>query len=160
MPADRTIISGLRGRHRGPSRSRYIHVAVHPTVEELRVEARKHEKKRPYFHQESQLAPDLLGIFQPSEFKSRYDHQQNKWVDTTDGYAGIIRLSRQTARDSGIVAHEAAHAAFHIVRLEDWALDDHEGLTNIDQSMEKEEDFCYLLGNLVYDLNVYLWALL
>lgn len=51
--------------------------------------------------------------------------------------------------DARVIAHEATHAALHILRLHDWAKDGGKGRADLgDNSGPHEEQFAYLLGDL------------
>jgi hypothetical protein len=140
-----SVISHLYADPEDPAcRSRYIQVHFYPTPEALQAAARRYSAGRG----DKDAFLDTLGVFHPSPWKSRYDKRQRRWVDITPAFAGVMRLCRP-ALDARVIAHEAAHAALHILRLHDWSKEGHSGVADLgDNCGPHEEAFAYLLGDL------------
>lgn len=147
----RFIVSGLHADHYGPSRSRYIHVAIHPDVEDMRSAANRYDVHR---SGRAQDQSEAVGLFQATPFRSRYDRKAKVWVDSTSACAGVMRLVQGWCSRE-VIAHECTHAALHITRLDDWGKPDHEGIANFgDGCDDTEESFAYLLGAMVQTVEV------
>ena len=140
-----SVVSHLYADRDDPAcRSRYIQVRFYRTADELQAAARRYSAGRG----DNDAFLDTLGVFHPSPWKSRYDKRQRKWIDTTPAFAGVLRLCRP-ALDARVLAHEATHAALHILRLHDWSKEGHDGTADLgDNCGPHEEQFAYLLGDL------------
>lgn len=87
---------------------------------------------------------DSWALFQASPYREKYDEMKKKWVNVSDPhYAGLIRLHRERLYGE-IISHECVHAAAHIYRMD---IRKHVNLGP--DCNQAEEDFAYLLGDLV-----------
>lgn len=122
---------------RSSGRRRFVRVSVYDTVEELRAAAHRYTQS--------------VGTYEEGEFSHAYGvtHSFSRFHVMPDGSIGWsgpsashIRLWRG-ALGSSVVTHEAAHAAMGI-----YGQDCLEKDGPVHDSMDNEEIFCYLLGDL------------
>lgn len=124
---------------------RYVRVMIHNTLDELRWYA---DQLGSGNHEDS------VAVYHPPVRRFRVLRDPDETIELTDPhYAGLIRFVPEFITPE-VVAHECAHAAAGIWRLdvsEKLVLED---LRTGDQAkaMMKEEMFCYLLGDLVGNL--------
>ena len=143
-----SVVSRLYADRDDPAcRSRYIQVRFYETAADLQAAAARYSARRGD-RDAGDAYLDTMGVFQPSPCSARYDKRARKWIDTTPAFAGVLRLCRP-ALDARVLAHEATHAALHILRLHDWSKEGHDGVADLgDNCGPHEEQFAYLLGDL------------
>lgn len=118
----------------------YIRILIHDTTKELQKAA---SRFRPYEDWSS-----AGGVFHSPDIRETYFEETDEWKTTSDPhYAGMIRFSRDYL-NTEVVAHEAAHAAIFIYRRD---LD--ENVTLGDEVGEKEENLCYIIGDVTASVN-------
>lgn len=150
---DRLVTAYVRNLYADPAdpscRGRYFRVSIHPNRDELNAAADRYDAQ----HHSPDGPGPAEGIFHSSPMRSRYNRNLKRWVDTSTAYVGMMRLARGYLTGE-IIAHESAHAALHIWRLQEWSKTADSTAVDLgDLCGPVEERFCYLLGGITASVN-------
>lgn len=119
-----------------PAPRGWIHVVVHDTTEELRAAAAAHSR-RAGVHTS---LDDAEACFQAAAYEATID--DDGYVTTpAAAYAGVLRLTPE--HGTGVIAHEATHAALAIYQRQ------FKFTLGGDDDMDDEEPLAYAVGDIV-----------
>lgn len=143
-------VKDVYARQSDPCPARYFRLFIHDSEEELREAGMAYSKARGLYEE----LGSAVGLFQPSDMRSKYDRKKRMWVSTNSSFAGVMRLC-DGYLNGGIIVHESTHAALHIWRMQRWHETGGESASAYlsDHVDRNEEDFAYLLSEIAASVN-------